>query len=115
MPQSLLKRLLPGWPVVPSALWLTSSAVILLIVNLCIVAEVWPHTPAAVPTSQALLVLLLLAGGGQIVVMLWKWARMYNGPKWMRLLLQLIVVLGINSIFLFGFALCILLTFVFSF
>ena len=82
------QRVLPPWPVVPARLWLTGAGAGLAVLNLIFERELWPGHPQAGRWGWATLALLLLAGGGQALVVLWRWPAAYAGPRWVRLVLR---------------------------
>ena len=80
--------MLPPWPVVPARLWLAGAGAGLAVLNLIFERELWPGHPQAGRWGWAALALLLQAGGGQVLVVLWRWLAAYIGPDWKRLVLR---------------------------
>ena len=83
-----IKHLIGPGPELTPLLLGTGVAIVLVLLNLLVVEELWPHYPHAPWWSVVLLGLLLLAGGLQAVAALWGWPAQYLGPRWMRWLIR---------------------------
>ncbi|MGY3088950.1 hypothetical protein ACVWYF_001990 [Hymenobacter sp. UYAg731] len=98
---------LPPWPVVPSRLWLTAAATVMVGLSIVFRMEIWPHHPKAHLGSWIVLGLLMQAGGIQVIRMLRVWLREYRGPIWVRLLMwgTVLPVYGAVVLLIVGFIL----------
>jgi hypothetical protein len=89
-------------------LWLTLVCLIGGILNLALLREIWPHTPAAASVLGVLVWLLMLALLPQLLVWGRRWMWDCVGPSWVRLLLSVcygaaaFVAIGIWILLLLG-------------
>ncbi len=81
---------LPPWPVVPPRLRATAAVAGLAVLSLVFERELWPNTPSAGAMGWGLLLLALVAAGPQVALVLWWWPAAYAGPRWLKLLFQLL-------------------------
>jgi hypothetical protein len=104
--KSLLASIIP--PPLGTRLWLTLVCLIGGTLNLALLREIWPHTPAAASVLGVLVWLLMLALLPQLLVWgrCWMWGCV--GPAWVRLLLSVcygaaaFVAIGVWLLLLLG-------------
>lgn len=92
-----MRRLLAGFlpsPPLGLRLWLTLVGLVVGILNLVLLAELWPHTPAAAVVVLVLVWLLMLALLPQAAEWAWRWLRTYAGPRWVRVLATALFLSG---------------------
>lgn len=87
-------------PEVPPRLWLVAGGAVVAALSLVFQHELWPHRPDVAGWSAALLAVMLVAllawGGHLALAALVQWAGGYAGPRWVGLLLQL-VLFGVKA------------------